>query len=68
MTLLDWLRRLGILRFGAEGAVYHNAQERPMSLLADNVFNSDKDVIDFNKKSAQNQAAPDSVEECSRAL
>jgi len=50
MTLLDWLRKLGILRFGAEKAVYHNAVERPMSLQADGVFNSEKDVIDLDKK------------------
>lgn len=50
MKLLDLLRKLGIVRFGAEKAVYHNARERPMSLQADGVFNSEKDVIDLDKK------------------
>ncbi len=50
MTLLDWLRKLGILRFGAEGAVFHNAKERPLSLQEDDVLNSQKDVVDLGKK------------------
>ena len=50
MKLIDWLRRLGILRFGAEGGVYRNAKDRPMSLQMDGVFNSKKDVIDLNRK------------------
>jgi hypothetical protein len=50
MKLLDWLRRLGILRFGAEKATYRDARERPMSLQSDGVFNSAKDVIDLDKK------------------
>lgn len=51
MSLLDWLRRLGILRFGSESAVYHNATDRPLSLQQDDVFNSDKDVIQAGKQS-----------------
>ncbi len=50
MSLIDWLRKLGILRFGAEGAVYHNAKERPLSMQQPSVFNSEKDVIHFGKK------------------
>jgi len=50
MKLIDWLRKLGILRFGAEGGVYRNAKDRPMSLQMDGVFNSKKDVIDLNRK------------------
>ncbi|NLS93404.1 MAG: hypothetical protein GXX96_14700 [Planctomycetaceae bacterium] len=50
MSLIDWLRRLGILRFGAEGAVYHNATERPASLQMDGVFDSRKDVVDLNER------------------
>ena len=50
MKLLDWLRRLGILRFGAEAAVYHNAKERPMSMQMDNVFDSKKDVINLDER------------------
>lgn len=50
MKLIDWLRKLGILRFGAEAGVYRNAKDRPMSLQMDDVFNSEKDVIDLDKK------------------
>ena len=45
MKLIDWLRKLGILRFGAEAGVYRNAKERPMSFQMNDVFNSEKDVI-----------------------
>jgi hypothetical protein len=51
MKLIDWLRRLGILRFGAEAGVYRNAKDRPMSFQMDGVFSSEKDVIDLSKKS-----------------
>ena len=57
MKLLDWLRRLGILRFGAEAAVYHNAKDRPMSLQMDGVFDSKKDVIDLNERNTS-QSVP----------
>ncbi len=59
MTLMDWLRKLGILRFGTGKAVYHNAKKRPMSLQADGVFDSKKDVIDLNKK-ADHTSTPSS--------
>lgn len=42
---LDWLRKLGILRFGGEAAVYHNAKERPISFQMDDVFDSQKDIL-----------------------
>lgn len=58
MTFLDWLRRLGIFRFGVEKAVYHNAKERPMSLQQDGVFNSQKDVVDLNRKPDPPAAPP----------
>jgi hypothetical protein len=50
MSIMDWLRKLGILRAGAESATYHSAKDRPMSLQADGVFDSKKDVIDLDKK------------------
>ncbi|MFA6134487.1 MAG: hypothetical protein WC869_10785 [Phycisphaerae bacterium] len=53
MKLLDLLRKLGIVRFGAEKAVYRNAKDRPMSFQDDDVFNSKKDVIDLDKKPDQ---------------
>ena len=50
MKLIEWLRKLGILRFGVEGGVYRNAKERPLSFQMDGVFDSKKDVIDIGKK------------------
>lgn len=49
MSLLDWLRKLGIVRYGKETAVYHDATERPLSLQQNDIFNSDKDVIGSQK-------------------
>ena len=45
MKLIDWLRKLGILRSGAEASVYHDATDRPLSLQMDGVFDSEKDVF-----------------------
>ncbi len=59
MSLIDWLRKLGILRFGAEGAVYHNAKERPLSMQQPGVFNSEKDVVHFGKKPEAGEAPKD---------
>lgn len=50
MKLIELLRKLGILRFGGEKAVYRNAKERPLSLQMDDVFDSKKDVIEIGKK------------------
>lgn len=50
MRLLDWLRKLGIVRFGAEARVYHDATQRPASLQMEGVFDSEKDVIDLDKR------------------
>jgi len=50
MTLLDWLRKLGIFRFGVETAVFYDATERPMSFQQDGIFNSEKDAVHFGKK------------------
>ena len=59
MSLIDWLRKLGILRFGAEGAVYHNAKERPLGMQQPGVFNSEKDVVHFGKKAKAGDASKD---------
>lgn len=53
MKLLDWLRRLGIFRFGAEASTYRDARERPISLQMDDVFDSKKDVIDLGEHTPQ---------------
>ena len=49
MKLIEWLRKLGILRFGGEAGVYRNAKERPLSFQMDDVYDSKKDVIDLGK-------------------
>ncbi len=51
MKLIEWLRKLGILRFGGEAGVYWNAKDRPLSFQMDGVFDSEKDVIDLGKTS-----------------
>lgn len=45
MKLLDILRKLGILRFGAEAATYTSAADRPSSLMMDGVYDSKKDLV-----------------------
>lgn len=57
MKFIDWLRKLGILRFGSESAVYHNAKERPLSLQQSDIFNSKKDVL-FSDQPDDSDAAP----------
>ena len=53
MTMFQWLRKLGILRFGAEAGVYRNAAERPLSFQDDNFYGCEKDVIRLGKKAGQ---------------
>lgn len=50
MKLVDLLRKLGIFRHSTEAATYRKAKDRPMSLQADNVFDSEKDVINLGPK------------------
>ncbi len=60
MSLLDLLRKLGILRWGAESAVYRDATERPLSLTDEDEFDSKKDVIELKPRSredGENKAA-----------
>ena len=45
VKILDVLRKLGIVRFGAKAAVYHNAQERPTGFMMDDVFDAEKDLV-----------------------
>ena len=64
MKFIDLLRRLGILRFGAEGGVYRNATERPTSLQMDDVFDSNKDVINLNPGKGQASSTETSKSSC----
>lgn len=45
MTLLEWLRKLGIVRWGGTAAVYHNAVERPLELQQPDIFNAERDLL-----------------------
>lgn len=46
MKLIDTLRKLGILRFGANTGVYHNAKDRPLELQSEGIYNAEKDTVD----------------------
>lgn len=61
MKLIDWLRKLGILRFGFEAGVYRNAKERPLSFQMDGVFDSKKDVINIGKKGKTHPSGDNSI-------
>ena len=45
MKIIDVLRKLGILRFGAEAGTYTKATDRPASLQFEEVFDSEKDLV-----------------------
>ena len=47
MKLFDWLRKLGILRWGTTSGVYHNALERPQELQQPDIFNAKKDLVNL---------------------
>ncbi len=56
MSVLGLLKKLGIIRYGAKAAVYHNAAERPAEFLMDGVFNAETDLV-FNKSEGSKAAA-----------
>ena len=45
MTLLDWLRKLGIIRFGTKSGTYTSARDMPREFLVDGVYNAEKDLV-----------------------
>ncbi|MDD5367088.1 MAG: hypothetical protein PHR30_17265 [Gallionellaceae bacterium] len=45
MSIMDWLRKLGILRTGAIKATYTSGRDRPVEFMLDGVLNADKDLI-----------------------
>jgi hypothetical protein len=45
MSLIDWLRKLGILRYGATAATYKDGGERPTELMMDGVYDAKKDLV-----------------------
>ena len=52
MGILDVLRKLGILRYGAKAAVYHDAAGRPVEFMMDGVYNAAKDLAIDKSESA----------------
>lgn len=42
--MIQWLRKLGILRTGAVAARYRNAVERPLELQVDDVLDAKRDL------------------------
>jgi len=53
MTWLDWLRKLGILRFGTKTYRYTSGRDMPAEALMDDVIDAKKDLlfdIDLNEK------------------
>ena len=45
MNLIDILRKLGILRFGATKGTYTSAKDMPSELLMDDVYDAKKDLV-----------------------
>ena len=45
MSIIDLLRKLGIIRFGAKKAVYHSGKDRPLEFMEPAIFNADKETI-----------------------
>ena len=44
MKLLDWLARLGILRFGVKAGTYTSGKDRPVEFFMPGVFNAERDL------------------------
>lgn len=45
MSLLDLLRKLGILRFGSSAGTYRGGAQRPTELMMDGVYDARKDLV-----------------------
>jgi len=45
MKFLEWLNKLGILRWGGTAATYRNAKDRPIELQEPGVFNAERDLV-----------------------
>jgi len=55
MSIIDILRKLGILRFGAKTGTYTSAKDMPAEFLMDGVFNADKELV--TKQDVKNAVA-----------
>jgi hypothetical protein len=45
MGWIDWLRRLGVLRWGARSGTYTSGADRPVEFMMDGVFDGRKDLV-----------------------
>ncbi len=51
MSMIDWLRKLGILRFGTKSYTYTSGKDMPAEALMDDVYDTKKDLL-FDRKSS----------------
>jgi len=57
MKILQILRKLGILRFGAVSATYTRADEIPSELLMDDVYDAKSDLLSNQKAPAEKDSS-----------
>jgi hypothetical protein len=55
MKIMDVLRKLGIVRYGAKSATYTSMKDRPAEFTMEGVFNAEKDLV--NQEDVKNAAA-----------
>lgn len=60
MGIVDWLRKLGILRYGATKATYTSAKDRPAEFMMDGVMDAEKDLTHLKKPADKPPPSPDS--------
>lgn len=59
MKLIEWLNKLGIVRWGGTAGVYRNAVERPLELQDPGVFNARRDLVGGDKVVDEAKHAPE---------
>lgn len=50
MSIIDWLRKLGILRFGTKSYTYTSGKDMPTEALMDDVYDPKKDLVSSNEQ------------------
>ncbi len=45
MSVIDILRKLGVIRYGSKTGTYRNAKDMPAEFLVNGVFNADKELV-----------------------
>jgi hypothetical protein len=56
MGVIDVLRKLGILRFGAKATTYTSGKDRPVEFMMEGVYDAEKDMI--RRKDAADTGKP----------